>query len=100
MGALLAKETPLTVRLNVDAGRLRLKLIVWRLLRTRLVVNEYNTVGELVGPSNDCTCMVPYEVSGKLRTIDVTLAPAGPDCPNATAAPTTGSSANCMSNVT
>src|ERR1035437_9753856 len=100
MGALLARETPLTVRLNVDAGRFRLKLMVWRLVRTKLVANEYNTVGVLLGPSTDCTCMVPVEVSGKLRVIDVTLEPGEPDCPKATVAPTVESSINCISSVT
>ncbi len=55
------------VRLNVDAGRFKLKLMFWRFVRTRLVVNEYNIAGELVGPSNDCTCIVVLEVSGKTQ---------------------------------
>src|SRR5258708_12925564 len=100
MGALLAREVPLTVRLNVDDGRFSLKLIWWRLERMRFGGKEYNAVGEALGRSTDCTCTVLVEVSGKLRVIDVTFEPGRPDCTNATVAPTVESSINCISSVT
>ena len=49
IGALLARKTPLTARLKVDAGRFRVKLIFWRLVRTRFVWKEYSTGGENSG---------------------------------------------------